>query len=92
MPHMVKHGPFHADYAIRERAVVVVYVPKIKDCEHDEQSYENSHLISLSWFVWSKPPIGQPSQKSPRGALELPDDGAQCVGFRWRDQLTGTIP
>jgi hypothetical protein len=51
MPHMVKHGPFHADYAIRERAVVVVCVPKIKDYEHDEQSYENSHLISLSWFV-----------------------------------------
>jgi hypothetical protein len=51
MPHAVNDRSFHTYYAIRERAVVIIYVPEIKDCEHDEQSYQDSHLISLSPFV-----------------------------------------
>jgi hypothetical protein len=39
MPHVVKHRSFHADYAIRERAVVVICIPVVKHCENDEQSY-----------------------------------------------------
>ena len=51
MSHVVEHRSFHADYAIRECAVVAIYVPVAKRCEDDEQSYENSHLTSLSRFI-----------------------------------------
>jgi hypothetical protein len=51
MPYVVKHRLPHVDYAIRERAAIVIYVPEIQDRENDEQSRENSHLISLSRFA-----------------------------------------
>ena len=51
MQHAMKYRSLHTDYAIREHAVVVIYVPEIKGCENDEQSHENSHLVSLSRFV-----------------------------------------
>jgi hypothetical protein len=38
MPHAVKHRPFHADHAIRECAVIVIYVPIVEHRENDEQS------------------------------------------------------
>jgi hypothetical protein len=37
------------------------YVPEIQDRENDEQSRENSHLISLSRFARSKGPACSPS-------------------------------
>jgi hypothetical protein len=41
-PYVVKHRLRHSDYTIRECAVIVIYVPEIKDCEGDEQGYEKS--------------------------------------------------
>jgi hypothetical protein len=47
-PYVVKHRLRHSDYTIRECAVIVIYVPEIKDCEGDEQGYDKSHLVSFS--------------------------------------------
>jgi hypothetical protein len=47
-PCVVKHRLRHSDYTIREYAVIVIYVPDIKDCEGDEQGYDKSHLVSFS--------------------------------------------
>jgi hypothetical protein len=49
--YVVKHRLRHSDYTIRECAVIVIYVPEIKDCEGDEESHKNSHLSSLSRFA-----------------------------------------
>ena len=46
-PYVVKHRLRHSDYTIRECAVIVIYVPEIKDCEGDEQGYEKPHLVSF---------------------------------------------
>jgi hypothetical protein len=51
MPHVMEHRSFHADHTIRECALVIIYVPIVKRCKNDQESYENSYLIPLSQFV-----------------------------------------
>jgi hypothetical protein len=41
---VMKHRACQPDDAIRQRAVVVIHIPEVKNCESDQQCYKNSHL------------------------------------------------